>query len=226
MRDMARRRLDLSLLLVAGSLAFPPRGAAVPVAPVTLWQESYYWDGLLEARSRAARQSADPNLLPVLKSIAQQMAQQALNLRQVEAYTKVQQENLRFAFSQSDPGESLATIQSNLETLAKGTAQIRGNLFFLAARCRMASSQALPDPELTAASTALIKQIQGAQLRLNALYSDAAAIQGQLKAQAPRPKENFLRYRANLLVRSVLETQSSILSVYNASYEIYLRSKQ
>ena len=202
-----------------------PLANAVPVAPVQLWQESYYWDGLLEARSKNARISADANLIPVLKNVTQQMAQQVANLKQIENYTKIQQENLRFAFMQSEPDDSLATIQTNLETLAKGTAQIRSNLFYLAARCRMASSQALPDPELTTVSTSLIRQIQAAQLQLNSLYTDAAAVQAQVKARSV-PRDKFLRYRSSLLLKSVLETQNSIFSIYNASYEIYLRSKQ
>ena len=212
-----------ALLILLFALA--PYARAVPVAPVQLWQESYYWDGLLEARSKNARISADPNLIPVLKNIAAQMAQQVANLRQIENYTKVQQDNLRFAFTQSEPDESLATIQSNLETLSRGTAQIRSNLFYLAARCRMASSQALPDPELTSASTTLIHQIQAAQLQLNTLYADAAAVQAEVK-QRSTARERFLRYHSSALLKSVLETQSSIFSIYNASYEIYLRSKQ
>lgn len=218
---MAARILSATLLLIA---LIPP-ARAVPVAPVQLWQESYYWDGLLESRSKNARISADPNLIPVLKNVAQQMAQQVANLRQIENYTKVQQDNLRFAFMQSEPDDSLSTIQTNLDTLAKGTAQIRSNLFYLAARCRMASTQALPDPELTAASTTLIHQIQAAQLQLNTLYTDAAAVEAQVKTRS-MPRERFLRYRSSALLKSVLETQSSIFSIYNASYEIYLRSKQ
>src|SRR5208282_3060303 len=153
---MERCRAYFGALLIAGVLLTPSRGAAVPVtprgtatpvAPVLLWQEETYWDGLLTARSRMARQSADPNLIPVLQSITLQMAQQALNLRQIETYTKIQQDNLRFASSESDPSESLATIQANLDTLAQGASQIRSNLFYLGIRCRLASSQALPDPE-------------------------------------------------------------------------------
>ena len=221
----SRRRLSLGVLLTLGWVIIPSRTTAVPVAPVMLWQEDTYWDGLLTGRSREIRQSADPNLIPVLRIITQQLAQQSLNLRQIEAYTKVQQDNLQFALQESNPSESLATIQANLDTLAQGTRQIRSNLCYIGVRCRLASSQALPDPKLTTTAAALIKQVQSTQLQLNTLYIDAAAFQAKLKTQV-RPRQNFLRFRAHLLVRSILETQDSIFTVYNASYEIYLRSKQ
>lgn len=214
----------LIALLSLATLAAPAGATIVPWTQSTLWQEHYLWDALLTARSRAARQQADPNLLPVMRTLAQQAAQQAANLRQIQTYTRSQQDNLRFAFSQKDPANSLATIRGNVETLTKGTNQIKSNLYFLTARCRIASSQALPDPELTKAAALLISQIQAAQLNLNALYADAVAVQAQIAAQTWL-RDNALRYDAEIFLRSVTQTQSAIFSVYSASYEIHIRSR-
>lgn len=226
---MTSRRLGLCLFLIAGGLAVPFRAGAVPVAPVPilLWQEETYWDGLMNehVHSRAARMSADPNLIPVLETITQQVAQQVLNLQQVTAYTKIQQDNLQLAFAESDPSTSLTIIQENLDTLSEGTDRIQNNLRLLAVRCRTAASQVLPDPQLTKIVTILIQQIQIAQIQLKTLYADATAVQVAIDAKA-RPRQNFLRYRANLLVNSIYDTQNPISAVTNASYEIYLRSKE
>lgn len=189
-----------------------------------LWQEHYYWDALINSRSRAARSQADPNLLPVLRVIAQQTAQQAANLMQINNYAKAQQDNLRFAFAQKDPTASLATIKNNLDTLSKGSQQISNNLFFLTARCRMASTQALPDPDLMATAAALIQQIQASQLQLNALYASAVAVKGQVNEQTWL-KDKTLQYNAEHLVKASLSVQDSLFEVYNAAYELYVRSK-
>jgi hypothetical protein len=102
--------MRLFLLLILGWACAPRRAVAVTAVPPMLYQEDALYDGLYATRSRAARQSADPNLLPVLQNITLQLAQQALNLKQIEAYTKVQQDNLHYAAQESDPSESLATI--------------------------------------------------------------------------------------------------------------------
>ncbi|MBI4386430.1 MAG: hypothetical protein HY551_03530 [Elusimicrobia bacterium] len=217
-----------SLCLTLGALAVfwaPGHGADVlPWFQTFLWQEHFLWDALMTARDRVARQTADPHLLPVVRAIAQQTAQQSANLQQIQFYAKAQQDNLRFAFNQTDPTPSLATIRSNLETLQKGVSQIRHNLYYLTARTRMASSQALPDPELMKTATLLINQIQASQMQLNSLYADAVAVQSQLATETWL-RDKPLRYQADLLVRATANTQDAIFSIYNSSYELYLRSK-
>src|SRR5262249_44685763 len=141
--------------------------------PANLWQEAYLWDALLTARDRQARAQSDPAMIPVMKSIAGQVAQQVANLAQIDAYVKAQGDNLRYAFSQEDPEPSLETIGANFDTLSKGADQIRNNLYFLTVRCRLASSQALPDTEMYQAALLILGQVQQLQLRLNSLYLDA-----------------------------------------------------
>lgn len=231
---MKHLRIALAVLSIAAGWASPAHAAGAATGAASsgaaswfqnlLWQEHYYWDALISARDRAARQQADPHLLPVVKTIAQQTAQQVANLQQIISYTKAQQDNLRFAFSQQNPARSLATIQTNLETLSKGTTQIRNNLYYLTTRCRMASSQALPDPELTSNATILIGQIQAVQLGLNTLYADAVAIQAQVAGETWLRDKAF-RYQADHLLHSVVSVQDAVFTTYNSAYELYMRSK-
>ena len=204
-------------------LACPRPAAAWSDGPL-LWQESYFFDALLQARSKAARQQSDPQLMAVLKAVAGQVAQQVVNIQQIDVYAKAQQDNLRYAFSQPDPQPSLDTISANLATLTKGNDQIRSNLYFLTARCRMASSQALPDPELYQAGLLVLGQVQQLQLALNALYLDTAAVR-QLVADNDWATEKFFRHSAGELLRSVVRIQDSVFSVYNAGYEFSMRSR-
>lgn len=190
-----------------------------------LWQEGFFWDALLHARDRAARQQADPQLIPVVKTIAGQVAQQVANLQQIHSYVKGQQDSLRYAFAQDDPAPSLMIIRNNFDTLAKGSEQIQNNLYYLTARERMAITQALPDPELTAAATQLIGQVQALQLGLNALYLDTVAVR-QLVDTEPWATDEFFRYSADHLMKSVVHVQDSVFSVYNAAYELHVRSRQ
>ena len=216
------RSLALPLLAV-GLLACPRPAAAWSDGPL-LWQESYFFDALLQARGRAARQQSDPQLMAVLKAVAGQVAQQVVNIQQIDAYAKAQQDNLRYAFSQPDPQPSLDTISANLETLTKGDDQIRSNLYFLTARCRMASSQALPDPELYQAGLLVLGQVQQLQLALNALYLDTAALR-QIVAENDWATDKFFRHSVGELLRSVVRIQDSVFSVYNAGYEFSMRSR-
>src|SRR5581483_11838760 len=98
------------------SLALAAPAFAADAAP-SLWQETFLWDALLTARDRQARAQSDPALIPVMKSIAGQVAQQVANIAQIDAYVKSQQDNLRYAFSQEDPEPSLETIGANFDTL-------------------------------------------------------------------------------------------------------------
>ena len=211
----------LSLLFLA---AFASPARAAKAGEALLWQERFYWDGLLQARERAARQSADPALLEVVVSLAHQAAQQAANIQQIQTYVRSQLDNLRFAFSQEDPGPSLAVIQNNFTTLARGAEQIRNNLYYLTARARMAGTQALPDPKLSENSTLLIAQIQNIQLKLNALYADASAVQASAQGETWAVDE-FFRFSAQSLLFAVISVQDSVFAVYNASYELYTLSK-
>lgn len=220
---MTMRRSPASLLLGICFLGCPLPVLAWSDGPL-LWQESYFFDALLQARSKAARQQSDPQLMAVLKAVAGQVAQQVANIQQIDVYAKAQQDNLRYAFSQPDPQPSLDTISANLTTLTKGSDQIRSNLYFLTARCRMASSQALPDPELYQGGLLVLGQVQQLQLALNSLYLDTAAVR-QLVADNDWGTDKFFRHSTEELLRSVVRIQDSVFSVYNAGYEFSMRSR-
>jgi hypothetical protein len=211
------------LLLTAGLYLLPARAEA-KITEARLWQERFYWDGLLSARDRAARQSADPKLLDVIYAIAQQVAQQAANIQQIDFYMKSQADSLRFAMEQKDPAPSLAVIQNNFTTLAKGSDQIRNNLYYLTTRTRMASTQALPDAKLTEKAALLIAQVQNTQLKLNELYTDTNAVANAVRAET-WGIDKYFRYNAEHVLNTVVSVQDSVFSVYNASYELYQLSK-
>jgi hypothetical protein len=212
------RALSILLLLASASWAAPAD------EPPALWQERYFFDALLTARDRMARQQSDPAMIPVLKMIAAQVAQQVANTQQIGAYVKSQQDNLRYAFAQPDPAPSLATIQANFETLANGAQQIRHNLYYLTARCRIASTQALPDPEMYKSALVILGQVQQLQLQLNALYTDAVTVSSQVNENRWAVDKFFL-HKTSVLLRNVIRVQDSIFAVYNAGYELSLRSR-
>lgn len=212
------------LILALWLLAAAPAAAAADLSEARLWQERYFWDGLLQSRDRAARMSADPKLLEVVRTIAYQVAQQSANLTQIRGYVKGQVDNIKYAFSQQDPTQSLTIIRNNFHTLAKGSEQVRNNLYYLTTRVRMSSSQALPDPKLVETARLLIAQVQQVQLQLNDLYTDTVAIYRQVYAE-PWAADDFLRFSANHLMWMVVQVQDSVFAVYNASYELYLLSR-
>ena len=191
---------------------------------MSLWQERFFFDALLAARDRAARGQSDPQLLAVMKAIASQAAQQVANMAQIEAYVKSQQDNLRYAFKQDEPQASLATIQANLETLGKGAEQIRHNLYYLTARCRIASSQALSDQEMYQAGLLILGQIQQLQLGLNTLYTDTVAVAG-IVGENKWATNKFFKHKMDELLSNVVRIQDSVFSVYNAGYELTMRCK-
>jgi len=214
-------RFTLMLGLVFAS-AGPARAAWDQ--STSLWQERYYWDGLLQSRDRLARSQSDPAMIPTLKAIAGQVAQQVANLQQIGVYVKAQQDNLRFAFAQSDPQPSLATIGANFDTLSKGADQVRNNLYFLTARCRMASTQALPDQEMYQATLLVLGQVQQLQLKLNTLYLDAVEDRKIVYQNSWAADKNF-RARTESLLRSIVRVQDSVFAVYNSGYELAMRSR-
>ncbi len=214
-----RRAFPLVVIALCAGLA-----QAADIQPPALWQERYFFDALLQARDRIARSQSDPEMIPVLKSIAGQVAQQVANIKQIDAYVKAQQDNLRFAFGQEDPTPSLQTIGANFETLSKGADQIRSNLYFLTTRERIASSQALPDTEMYQACLLILGQVQQLQLQLNALYLDAVAAQNLVNENAWATDKLF-RHQTDLMLRAVTRVQDSIFSVYNAGYELAMRSR-
>ncbi|MEE8424946.1 MAG: hypothetical protein V3S11_03910 [Elusimicrobiota bacterium] len=215
------RWLILLAVLTAASPAF---AASAELGGAQLWQERFIWDGLLQARDRAARVSADPALVKVVNAIAHQVAQQSANLEQIQLYAKGQVDNIKFAFAQADPEPSLAVIQNNFNTLGKGTDQIRNNLYYLTTRTRLCSSQALADPNLTEKATLLIAQIQSVQLKLNTLYTDTAAVDAAVQAET-WAGNRFFRYSSASLLKSVVSVQDSVFTVYNSAYELYILSK-
>ena len=216
----------LALLLLAAFARAGDAAKSPPPAdePAVLWQERFMWDGLLQARDRAARVSADPKLIEVVKAIAYQAAQQTANLEQIRNYAKSQGENFRYALAQEDPTPSLKVIEGNFQTLAKGSEQVRNNLYYLTARLRLCQTQALPDPKLTENAMLVIAQVQQIQLRLNDLYIDTAATHQQVKAEQ-WAGDDFFRFSSEHLLRAVVETQDSVFTVYNAGYELYLLSQ-
>lgn len=196
---------------------------AFAAAPL-LWQERYYFDALLQARSRQSRSESDPELIPVLRSIAGEIFQQAANLGQIDAYAKAQQGSLRYAFAQEDPGPSLKIIGLNLNTLAQGVVQVKRNLAYLMVRCRLAYSQALPDPQIYKNSLLLLSEVRRLQYELNSLYADAAASQKLVQASSEKPPRPF-RDQLSFFMRSLSHLQGQVFSLYNSGYDIALRSR-
>jgi len=217
---MAPPRLLLAALLVLW--AVPTR--ALVEQPPSLWQERFFWDALLSARERMARQQSDPSMIPMMKAVAGQIAQQVANLGQIDQYVKAQGDNLRFAYAQPDPKPSLDTIRDNFTTLTAGCDQVRQNLYYLTARQRLAQSQALPDPEMYQTALLILGQTQQLQLTLNSLYYNAVAVRGQV-AENKWANEKFFTHTTEELFRSVVRVQDSVFSVYNAGYELAMRCR-
>lgn len=192
--------------------------------PPTLWQERFFWDALTSARDKLARQQSDPMMIPVMKAIAGQIAQQVANLGQIDQYVKAQAGNLRYAYGQPDPKPSLSTISDNFTTLNTGCDQVRQNLYYLTSRQRLASSQALPDPEMYQAGLLILGQIQQLQLTLNALFYDAQAARG-LVNDNKWANDKFFTHKSEELMRSVVRIQDSVFSVYNAGYDLTMRCR-
>jgi hypothetical protein len=218
---MTLRRAALAFLLLAAASA--PAHALLDQAP-TLWQERYFWDALLTARDKMARQQSDPMMVPVMKAIAGQIAQQVANLNQIDQYMKAQASNLDYAYGQPDPGPSLKTIEGNFTTLTAGADQVRQNLYFLTTRQRMAQSQALPDPEMYQAGLLILGQVQQLQLTLNQLYYDTVAARGKVYANRWADDQFFLD-KTEGMMRSVVRVQDSVFAVYNAGYDLTLRCR-
>lgn len=219
---MKRAASWAALSLVLASLAAPAR--ALSDDPPTLWQERFFWDALLSARDKMARQQSDPMMVPVMKAIAGQIAQQVANLGQIDQYVKAQADNLRFAYGQPDPKPSLSTIADNFTTLTTGSDQVRQNLYYLTARQRMAASQALPDPEMYQAGLLILGQIQQLQLTLNSMYYDAMAARGVVEDNK-WANDKFFTHKTEMLVSSVVRIQDSVFSVYNAGYDLTMRCR-
>ena len=119
-------RKTVAIIIFLGAQA-----RSVYAATPLLWQERYYFDALLQARDRQSRSQSDPNLIAVLRSIAGEILQQAANIKQIDAYAKVQQGSLRYAFAQNDPIPSLKIVGINLSTLSQGAVQVKNNLSYL-----------------------------------------------------------------------------------------------
>ena len=216
-----------SSILLAAVLAAAPaaaRAAGPSDAAPTLWQERYFWDALLPARDKLARQQSDPQMVPVMNAIALQIAQQVANLNQIDQYVKAQGDNLRYAYAQSDPSPSLDTIRDNFLTLTTGADQVRQNLYYLTARERMAASQALPDPEMYKAGLLILGQVQQLQLTLNTLYYDTLAARGVVEQNA-WANDKFFTGKTENLMFSVVRVQDSVFSVYNAGYDLTTRCR-
>lgn len=218
---MPYTKLMLHAALLAALLA--PAASAQEAGP-TLWQERFFWDALLTARDRMARQQSDPMMIPVMKAVAGQVAQQVANLGQIQQYVKAQADNLRFAYAQPDPGPSIETIRSNFDTLTAGCDQVRQNLYYLTTRERIAQSQALADPEMYQAALLILGQVQQLQLTLNALYLDATAARDLVAENKWAGDKNFV-HKTDELLRSVMRVQDSVFSIYNAGYELAMRCR-
>ena len=210
------------VLFAVSTLAAPAQ--AIADQPPTLWQERFFWDELLTARDKSARQQSDPMMVPVMKAVAGQIAQQVANLGQIDQYVKAQSDNLRYAYEQPDPKPSLATVADNFTTLTVGCDQIRQNLYYLTARERMASSQALPDPEMYQAGLLILGQIQALQATLNQLYYDTLAAR-QIVYDNKWANDKFFSHKTEDLMRSVVRVQDSLFTVHNAAYDLTLRCR-
>ncbi|NNN06720.1 MAG: hypothetical protein HKL90_12535 [Elusimicrobia bacterium] len=218
------RPVAAAVLVALAALAHGAAALGMPDQAPTLWQESYFWDALLPARDRLARQQSDPETAPVMNAVALQIAQQVANLKQIDQYVKAQGDNLRYAYAQTDPQPSLTTISDNFVTLTAGADQVRQNLYYLTARERMASTQALPDPEMYKAGLLILGQIQQLQLTLNTLYYDVLAARGVVYQNAWANDKFFLARTENIMF-SVVRVQDSVFAVYNAGYDLTIRCR-
>lgn len=218
------RPVVAAAFVAVAALAGSAAALGMPDQAPTLWQESYFWDALLPARDRLARQQSDPEMVPVMNAVALQIAQQVANLKQIDQYVKAQGDNLRYAYAQTDPQPSLSTISDNFVTLTAGADQVRQNLYYLTARERMAATQALPDPEMYKAGLLILGQIQQLQLTLNTLYYDALAARGVVYQNAWANDKFFLARTENIMF-SVVRVQDSVFAVYNAGYDLTIRCR-
>ncbi|MEK7388250.1 MAG: hypothetical protein AAB036_00980 [Elusimicrobiota bacterium] len=205
-------------------LTCAPSAWSVDEQSPTLWQERFFWDALLPARDRMARQQSDPMMIPVMKTVAGQIAQQVANLTQIHQYVKAQGDNLRYAYAQNDPLTSLATISNNFETLTTGCDQVRQNLYYLTVRERIAQSQALSDPEMYQTGLLILGQIQQLQLTLNTLYLDMTSVRNTVHENAWANDKGF-SHKTEELMRSVVRVQDAVFSIYNAGYELSMRCR-
>ena len=101
---------------------------------------------------------------------------------------------------------------------------MRQNLYYLTARQRLASSQALADPDMYQAGLLILGQIQQLQLTLNSLYYDMQAARG-LVDQNQWANEKFFTHRTEELMRSVVRVQDAVFAVYNAGYDLTMRCR-
>ncbi len=146
------------------------------------------------------------------------------NLGQIHDFVKAQGDNLRYAYAQPDPQQSLDTVAGNFETLASGCDQVRQNLYYLTVRQRVASSQALPDPEMYQAGLLILGQVQQLQLSLNGLYIDMTAVQNIANENKWANDKNF-NYRVSSLMNSIVRIQDAVFTIYNAGYELTMRCR-
>jgi len=212
--------------LLAALAAAPNAAAAGSDQPPMLWQERVFWDALLPARDKLARQQSDPMMVPVMKAIALQIAQQVANLNQIDQYIKAQGDNLRYAYAQTDPQPSLDTIRDNFSTLTTGCDQVRQNLYYLTARERMAASQALPDQEMYQAGLLILGQVQQLQLTLNTVYYDTLAARGLVYQPANAwANDRFFLAKTENLMFSVVRIQDSVFATYNSGYDLTMRCR-
>jgi hypothetical protein len=198
-------------------------GVSEAAAPL-LWQERYYFDALIQARDRRSRSESDPNLIPVLRSIAGEVLQQAANVKQIDVYAKAQQGSLRYAFSQNNADSSLKIIGINLSTLAQGAIQVKNNLAYLMVRCRLASSQVLPDPQIYQNSLLVLTEVRRLQFALNELYTDALESEKLIKPHADILPASF-QYQSSSFMRTLAHVQRSVFALYNSGYDLALRSR-
>ena len=194
--------------------------ASVPL----LWQERYYFDALLEARDRQSRSESDSNLVPVLRSIAGEVLQQAANVGQIDSYAKTQLGSLRYSFGQDHPSASLKIVGLNLSTLGQGMVQVKNNLAYLTVRSNIAFSQALPDSQIYQNSLLILAEIKRLQLEVNSLYLDAIADDKVIKSHQDDESPLFV-YQSQFFIRSLYSLQGEVFSLYNSAYDIALRAR-
>jgi hypothetical protein len=200
-----------------------PRGVFAASVPL-LWQERYYFDALIEARDRQSRSESDPNLVPVLRSIAGEVLQQAANVGQIDSYAKTQLGSLRYAFGQDHPNASLKIVGLNLSTLGQGMVQVKNNLAYLTVRSNIAFSQALPDPQIYQNSLLILAEIKRLQLEVNSLYLDSIADDKVIKSHQDDESPLFV-YQSQFFIRSLYSLQGEVFSLYNSAYDIALRAR-
>lgn len=175
-----------------------------------LWQETYYFDTLHQARDAGLRQSADPALPQALTGLEAQMDAQGAALRRLAAQLPSPREL---------EGRG-ALMRASAQ--AGEMRRVQAALSHLTTRARMASSQALPDPKLQEAASRMTAKSADLYGAASAIVSQAAALTSALQ-EGSRPSASGGLQAVDLLNRSAQRLADSAAYFHNSLNELSSR---